>query len=171
MPGVRRVFDQHGYGHFITFSCYRRARLLDDDLAKGIVIHFLARQLKNQNGSLAGFVVMPDHVHSLVRFQEKGMLSTFIGQWKRRSSIQLKNHLQKHLTAYNKKLETGMPVWQPKYYSFEVFSPAKAMEKIEYMHANPVKAGLAAHAEEWKFSSARWYLSGIPVGVPIEHLS
>jgi len=51
---------------------------------RAIVIHYLKKQLTNQNGNLAGFVVMPDHVHAMVRFQEKGMLSTFMCQWKSR---------------------------------------------------------------------------------------
>ncbi len=154
----------------MTFSCYGRARLLDDDRAKGIVVHYLSRQLNNQAGSLAGFVVMPDHVHALVRFSKEGMLSVFMGQWKRRSSIGLKEHLRRCLKGYGAKLDSGAPIWQARYYSFEVFSQSKAREKLEYMHNNPVKAGLVRHPEDWKFSSAPWYLSRIPVGVPIEPL-
>jgi len=167
----RTIYDQRRYGHFLTFSCYRRARLLDGDRAKGIVVHYLEKQLKNQKGSLAGFVVMPDHVHALVRFQEPGVLSVFMNQWKRRSSMALKKHFQERLKAYESRMGLeGSAVWQPKYYSFEVFSRAKVLEKLEYMHNNPVKSGLVAHAKEWVFGSAPWYLSGRPVGVPIEPL-
>jgi hypothetical protein len=34
------------------------------------------------------------------------------------------------------------PMWQPKYYVFNVYSATKAREKLDYMHHNPVKAGL-----------------------------
>jgi hypothetical protein len=44
----RKIHDNLNHAHFITFSCYRRRRLLADNRAKGIVIHFLSEQLKNQ---------------------------------------------------------------------------------------------------------------------------
>ena len=90
----RRIFDQNGHAHFVTFSCYRRRKLLDDDRAKGIVVHYLNEQLRNQSGRCMGFVIMPDHVHVMIHFEKPGTLSVFIGQWKRRSSISLKNLLR-----------------------------------------------------------------------------
>jgi hypothetical protein len=42
MAMERKIFDLKGHAHFVTFSCYRRRRILDDNRAKGIVIHFLA---------------------------------------------------------------------------------------------------------------------------------
>jgi putative transposase len=43
-------------------------------------------------------------------------------------------------------------------------------EKLTYMHANPVQAGLVDHSQDWKFGSARGYLLGKSVGVPITPL-
>lgn len=43
----------------------------------------------------------------------------------------------------------------------------KVRQKLEYMHSNPVKAGLVGNPVDWPFSSARWYLTGRPVGVEI----
>jgi REP element-mobilizing transposase RayT len=83
----RKIFDIGGHAHFVTFSCYKRRRVLDDHRAKGIVIHFLADQLRRAEGACLGFVIMPDHVHGLVHFKEATMLSQFMQQWKRRSSI------------------------------------------------------------------------------------
>jgi len=48
----RRIFDSVGHAYFVTFSCYRRRRLLDDKKAKGAVIHFLSVQLKNQGANV-----------------------------------------------------------------------------------------------------------------------
>ena len=66
MTMERKVYDGEGHAHFITFSCYKRPRLFDDDHAKGIVIHFLSDELRKTNGSCIGFVTMPDHVHALL---------------------------------------------------------------------------------------------------------
>jgi hypothetical protein len=50
---------------------------------------------------------------------------------------------------------------------FNIYSKFKIKKKLAYMHANPVSAGLVSHAENWIFGSARWYLLGKSVGVPI----
>ncbi|MFZ2448275.1 MAG: transposase [Syntrophobacteraceae bacterium] len=163
----RRIFDNEGHAFFVTFSCYRRRRLLDDNQAKGIVIHFLSEQLKNQQGSCVGFVVMPEHVHALIHFNENGQLSIFMNQWKRRSSMQLKKLYRNDLSAYGRQIDLEGPMWQPKYYAFNVYSEKKAKEKLDYMHNNPVKAGLVENAVDWPHSSARWYFLGKSVGVAI----
>jgi putative transposase len=59
-------------------------------------------------------------------------------------------------------------MWQPKYYVFNVFSEIKAREKLDYMHNNPVKAGLVDNPVDWPYSSARWYLLRKAVGVDIK---
>jgi putative transposase len=163
----RKIFDDEGHAYFVTFSCYRRRRLLDEDRAKRIVIHFLASQLANQHGECIGFVIMPDHIHALVRFGEKGRLSVFMNQWKRRSLINLKRFLNECLPSYGKTIDLDGPMWQPKYYCFNVYSESKLREKLAYMHDNPLRAGLVQHPEDWFYSSARWYLLGKSVGVII----
>ena len=60
------------------------------------------------------------------------------------------------------------PIWQVRFYSFEIYSTAKIEEKLNYMHMNPVRAGLVEKPTEWRWSSARWYLEGRTVGVPIQ---
>ena len=59
------------------------------------------------------------------------------------------------------------PIWQPRYYGFNIWSRRKVEEKLDYMHGNPVRAGLVEKAVDWKWSSARWYVEGKSVGLPI----
>jgi putative transposase len=169
MGGImeRKVLDLRGHAHFITFSCYKRRRLLDDDRAKGIVAHFLADGLRKIDGACMGFMIMPDHVHALLFFNQSGMLSRFIQQWKRMLSIRLKEFLKNHLPSYAATIDPRDPIWQARYYDFNVFTGQKAREKPEYMHNNPVRKGLVPHAEEWRYGSAMWYILKRPVGVQI----
>ena len=60
------------------------------------------------------------------------------------------------------------PFWQPKYYAFNLYSRQKAEEKLDYMHKNPVTAGLVERAVDWRWSSAQHYLLGEPSNVPLE---
>ena len=166
----RAIYDEEGHAHYVTFICYKRRRLLDDDMINRIVIGVLSDQLKQQNGVCVGFVIMPDHVHAIIWFPDSNQLSYFMKQWKQRTSYQIKQAMRKYLNAYLSKLPPNDPIWQPKYYGFNVHSKSKLMEKLEYMHGNPVRAELVDSPEQWKFSSARYYILGKSVGLPIEIL-
>jgi len=48
--------------------------------------------------------------------------------------------------------------WQARFYDFNVWTEKKRIEKLRYIHRNPVKRGLVAAPEQWRWSSFRWYL-------------
>ena len=163
----RRVYDDERHAQFITFSCYKRRKLLDHDRAKKIVIGTLGSQLATHYGLCIGFVIMPEHVHCLVWFDEPGHLSPFMNHWKDQTSLKIKNLYQRELTQYWSTIDETDPAWQARYYPFNVFTEKKLVEKLDYMHLNPVRRGLVSRAVDWKWSSARWYLERKPVGIPI----
>jgi hypothetical protein len=51
-------------------------------------------------------------------------------------------------------------IWQKRFYDFNVWTERKRIEKLRYMHRNPVKRGLAASPELWDWSSFRAYALG-----------
>ena len=167
---TKRTFDREGHPHFVTFSCYRRRRLLDHDRAKKVVLGVLNSQLSRQDGRCVGFVVMPDHVHAVVLFPMPDQISHFMKQWKQRSSIQIKRLARSLLVGYAGTIDLTEPVWQAEYYDFNLFSERKAEEKLAYMHQNPVSAGLVGRPEDWPWSSAGYYETGRTVGVPVAWL-
>jgi putative transposase len=57
--------------------------------------------------------------------------------------------------------------WQAKYYPFEIFTQHKLREKVNYMHKNPKERGLVERVVDYPWSSARWWLQGRSVGVPL----
>jgi putative transposase len=48
--------------------------------------------------------------------------------------------------------------WQARFYDFNVCAERKRIEKLHYTHRDPIKPGLVAAAEQWRWSSFRWYL-------------
>ncbi len=110
---------------------------------------------------------MPDHVHAVIWLPTPGQLSRFMHAWKRKSSFHIRNWQRTEASNYFTGFGEGDRFWQPKYYPFEIYSRSKMEEKLGYMHENPVRAGLVARAVDWPWSSARWYLRGQSVGVPI----
>ena len=51
-------------------------------------------------------------------------------------------------------------VWQRRFYDFVVFTEKKRIEKLRYMHRNPVKRGLVLEPQQWAWSSFRHYADG-----------
>jgi putative transposase len=99
---------------------------------------------------------MPEHVHLLISEPEQGKLSTAL-------------QMLKQITA--NKLMSYAPAgifWQARYYDFNVWSERKRIEKLRYIHRNPVKRGLCESPEDWEWSSFRHHLCGIEGVVEIE---
>src|SRR5205807_1495455 len=62
----------------------------------------------------------------------------------------------KQLALWQAPLERGR-IWQPRFYDFVVFSEHKRVEKLRYIHRNPVKRGLVLEPHQWTWSSFRHY--------------
>ena len=71
------------------------------------------------------------------------------------------------MQQYSKLFDVKQPFWQPKHYPFNLYSEKKALEKLDYMHKNPVTAGFVEQACYWRWSSARYYEQQKSVGVPL----
>lgn len=163
----RKIYDEEKHIHFVTFSCYKRRKYLQHDRAQKIVIGNLGSRLAKHDGLCLGFVVMPDHVHALLWFPEPGQISVVMNKWKSQSSLAIQKLYQTDFPNYWETTNDSDPVWQRRYYDFNIWTRQKVDEKLAYMHMNPVRAGLADRAVDWSASSARWYLESKSVGLPI----
>ena len=67
-----------------------------------------------------------------------------------------------------KLVSRGGHFWQERYYDFNVRTPKKKIEKLRYIHRNPVKRGLVEKPEDWPWSSFRNYATGEEGTVEIE---
>jgi putative transposase len=164
----RRIFDADHHAQFVTFSCFRRRRLVDHPRVRDEFVKITSEKLRNHHGICCGFVVMPNHVHAIVWFAAAGVLSSFMKSWKQTTSLRLKRVLRGVAPNYTDKLSPDEPFWQPKYYPFNLYGARKAREKLDYMHLNPVRAGLVDRAVDWRWSSAAHYENGLDVGIPLK---
>ena len=55
---------------------------------------------------------------------------------------------------------TAGHIWQRRFYDFVVSTEHKRVEKLRYMHRNPVKRGLVLEPDQWCWSSYRHYACG-----------
>jgi putative transposase len=158
MPkGLKRYYGQ-GHFHFLTFSCYRRLPLLGTARARNVFVAALAKIRERYRLRLIGYVVMPEHVHLLISESAKCTPSLVLKVLKQRVSRDLRKRRRRVPTGQMrlvfKEGDAGLPrFWQPRFYDFNVYSARKIREKLEYMHANQVKRGLAGNPSEWAWSS------------------
>jgi putative transposase len=154
-------FYGRGDLHFVTFSCYRRRPYLGTAAARDCFVRVL-KEVRSRHGfALLGYVVMPEHVHLLIGEPEKGNPSKVLQVLKQKVSQSLHGESTPADRALPLRLarETGEApaFWQRRFYDFNVWSAKKALEKLEYMHENPVKRKLVARPEDWPWSSWSHY--------------
>jgi len=162
MRNPLRRFYGRGDPHFVTFSCYRRLPLLGTVSARNRFVRILKEVRLRHAFKLLGYVVMPEHVHLLVSEPEKGTPSTVLQVLKQKVSRALRGRGKKAVPGqlslpFSTVGKNATAFWQRRFYDFNVWSSEKLREKLEYMHANPVKRKLVVHPKEWPWSSWSHY--------------
>ncbi|SRR5713101_4181311 len=137
MPHGLKRFYGAGDLHFITFSCYHRLPFLNTAARRDLVLRSLETVRQEYELVVVGYVVMPEHVHLLVGEPRKQNLSVAVKALKQSVSLTVHNRLRKQ-SSMDGPLKR---FWQTRFYDFNVFTEKKRIEKLRYMHRNPVKRG------------------------------
>jgi putative transposase len=158
--GLERWYGGHDL-HFVTCSCYQRRPELDNAERRDLFLRVLERTRQKYRFVVIGYVVMPEHFHLLITEPEVGNPSVVMKVVKERFTKLLHRQPTHPKTAdeWGTRAIKG-PIWQKRFYDFNVCSKEKRIEKLRYMHRNPVKRGLVTAPEEWKWSSFRTYARG-----------
>ncbi len=160
MPqGLKRYYGA-GHLHFITCSCYQRRAWLGTSRRRDLFLRLLEETRQKYRFVVLGYVIMPEHFHLLISEPQVGDPSKVMQVVKQRFAQRILWRRRK--TAEQRSLFKGQPihVWQARFYDFNVWTERKRVEKLRYMHRNPVKRGLVLEPEQWAWSSFRWYWRG-----------
>ena len=105
--------------------------------------HFAGRRY-----DLIAWVVMPNHVHVLIRAYDEVALGTIVQSWK--------SYTGRRIAAMTATSEGGGAggVWMRDYWDQFVRDERHFAAAVDYIHRNPVTAGLAERPEDWPWSSA-----------------
>jgi putative transposase len=157
MPrGLKRYYGAYDL-HFITCSCYRRLPLLGTANRRDLLLNLLEEVQQRHRFVLLGYVVMPEHFHLLISEPQKATPSIAMQVLKQRFAHQVLAQLRTQRSS--SPLAAG-EIWQRRFYDFNVWTEHKRIEKLRYMHRNPVKRGLVIQPEQWAWSSFRNYAFG-----------
>ena len=101
---------------------------------------------------------MPEHIHLLISEPQEGDPSLIMQV--------LKQQFAQHVLSRPRRGKTNPPpaaavhIWEARFYDFNVWTKRNRIEKLRYMHRNPVKRGLVSSPEQWPWSSFRFYMFG-----------
>ena len=146
MPWGLTRFHQSGQSHFVTFCCYHRRPSFAAAISKQIFEAALERVRRGFGLCVYGYVVMPEHVHLLLSEPQRGTLADALKSLKQGVSRRL--------------IGEAEHFWQKRYYDFNVRNYRQFVEKLRYIHRNPVNRELCERAEDWEWSSFRQYATG-----------
>ncbi|MDQ5845024.1 MAG: hypothetical protein M3539_06970 [Acidobacteriota bacterium] len=138
-------------------------------------------EARNSAGfALYAYVLMPDHLHVITdaNLKPSKILQYINGIIGRRVIDHLKvgghNASLQKLRHETKERGYSYSLWDHHNNVFSITSEAILVEKVNYIHQNPVKAGLVAAAEDYRWSSVRWWkgcpLENEPVEVDIDRI-
>jgi putative transposase len=155
-----------GY-YYITGTFVEWLPLLRREDIRGVVCAEISEALSRCEGSVTAFVLMPDHLHLIIYLPREGMLHAFNRHWRGRSARRIIDMLQQQedrqtldVLARHANGECRYALWKEQVRCLPVVTEKKLGRLVSYVHANPVRRGLVAAADEWPFSSFRFYEGG-----------
>lgn len=156
--------------YFVTFTITNWIKILEDDSYKMVLIESI-RYCQEQKGLLVyGYCIMPNHVHMMIQATGENSVSGILRDLKTHTAKaivrKLKNEkpdgYQKILSVFAKagkdlKRIQNYKVWQDGNMAKMLYSNRFMLEKLNYIHNNPVKYGLCEKPWDYVFSSATNY--------------
>ncbi len=154
------------YPQFFTASIKGFHPLLKEDKYKEIIISSLEYLVKDKRIKLYAFVIMQDHIHLIWQMQPLIHPQHVQRDFLKFTAQKIKADLQKNnpdiLETYRSDANDRVyQFWKRRALSIELRIDKIYQQKLEYIHWNPVKASICKLPEEYKYSSARFYQTGI----------
>jgi len=168
----RNIFKDQ-FCFFVTTTCKDWLNLFIVDKYYEIICESISFVNIKFKASILAYVIMPNHLHIVVYFGIKNNLSDYMRDFKKFTSGEIRRMLEQdnQIELLNKIKydfrEQKFKVWQDRFDDVFLESIDIVETKINYIHENPVKKGLVKLPEDYKYSSAAYYLLGEMCTIPI----
>jgi putative transposase len=124
--------------YFVTSITFQRRRLFQVEANARLFLETVQHYRQEGRYKLHAFVVMPDHVHLLITPQ----------------GITIERAVGLIKGGFSHRVGSAFPVWQKSFTERRMRDAEEFMVRREYIHQNPVRAGMVQYAEDYAFSSA-----------------
>ena len=174
-----QIKDQEAL-HFLTFQIVDWVDIFTRRIYKDIIIDSFKYAIDNKGFQLFAYVIMSNHIH-LIAHNNYGNLSDNIRDIKKFTSKKIVETIYEipesrkdwvinrfKFNASHRKTNKTYQVWTHENHAIILYSNKFIRDKIEYIHNNPVRAGIVEKPEDYIYSSARNYASlEAPIDIPV----
>jgi putative transposase len=142
---------------YVTTTVKDWIPVFGDEEAATAALGQLAETTKFFGATIDGYVLTPSHLHWIIRLPMTSELSPLVKSFKSLSSRKMKAlKIAKFRPLFH---EAGsFRLWKPRFDDFIIRTPEQFLVKLNYIHENPVRAGLVETAIDYKYSSAADWL-------------
>ncbi len=151
--------------NYFTATINEWKPLLANDNYKDIIIGSLQNLVSKNRIELNAFVIMNNHIHliwqALQSFTPTQNQASFMKFTARQLLLSLvEDDKDLHASFKVNKYDRDYQVWKREPLSIELLNKKMFIQKLEYIHYNPVRAGICEVPEDYHYSSARFYCDG-----------
>jgi putative transposase len=173
----RQSYERFGEVFFVTTTVVGFVNVFDLEASRSIVIDNLKFYQNRGDFTLLAWVLMPNHLHLVMRIKGELSISQIMGNVKRITSRQISDWLSR--SGNQKMVETldakaklepsrHSRIWKPRFDCLVITNENTLREKIDYIHYNPVRAGLVSNTVDWIYGSAGDYAGFAETLVPVD---
>lgn len=161
---------------YFTATIYEWRNVLSEDNHKDIIIESLQFLVNDKRIELNAFVIMSNHIHLIWQALPGFTPSAIQASFMKYTAQQIKRSLIKNKpgmldTFKVDKYDREYQLWKREPLSIELLNEAMFKQKLEYIHYNPVRAGLCNVPEDYYYSSAKFYFDGTNTFGMLKHYS
>jgi len=150
---------------YFTATILNWQHLLKPDKYKAIIIQSLQFLVKEKRIELNAFTIMSNHIHLIWQAQHGHVKENIQRDFLKYTSQTIKRDLELNHPEVLNFFEVGLKdrkyqIWQRNPLSIDLWTKEIFIQKLEYIHNNPITAGLCIYPEQYKYSSAKFYEKG-----------
>ena len=164
-----RVHDPHA-AHFVTSTIVEWIPLFASSARCDLLVDTFKFCQQHKGLKIHGWVIMPHHFHAIFSAPDLSGVVADIRKFAARSILQqLEETHSEWLLKQFRFLKAGHKqgshqVWQEGFHPQAIIGDEMMLQKLDYLHNNPVRSGLVVSPEHWRYSSAHeWMPGGFPL--------
>ena len=167
------VIREQEKAHFVTATVVDWLDVFSRKNYRDCIIECFDYCIKNKGMVLYGYVVMSNHIHMIIQSND-GKLSDLLIDFKKFTAKTILEKIQNEpesrrewmLERFKLATEThsrnkNYQFWQYGNHAEEIFTEHFLWSKLDYIHMNPVRAGIVTRIDDYIYSSASNYINGV----------
>ena len=166
------IIRDQSKAHYLTATVVDWIDIFTRKIYRDCIIESLKYNIKNKKLIVFGYVIMSNHIHMIIQAEDEN-LSDVLRDFKKFTSstilkmIQTESESRKEwmLDRFKKATRShcrnkNFQFWQYGNHAEEIYTEKFLWSKLDYIHFNPVRAGIVNNAQNYIYSSASNYILG-----------